>query len=160
MRLLRWLATVIALLVLALAAVAFGARCADGPVAAFPGGPLRSGALVTEAIADWSFASAIEEVELESSGRSRTTWIVVLDGEAYVPCSLDFPPGKRWHHEALEQPEAVVRIEGHRYARRLVRADDEALRARLVEAARAKYGPGPSGGDASRIWFFHLAPRS
>jgi hypothetical protein len=157
MRVLRWIGIALAALVLALAALAAGARFADGPVAALPGGPLASGEWVEDPNVDWSFASGIQEIELESAGRSRTTWILVLDGEAYVPCSLDFPPLKRWHEEALERPEAVVRVLGRRYRRRLVRVDDQALRGRLSEEVRRKYGGGPVS-DPSRAWFFHLAP--
>jgi hypothetical protein len=157
MRVVRWLLIAIVLIVALLGAVALGARFADGPVAAFPGGPLRSGEFAPDAKVDWSFAKDVEEVELESAGRSRTTWILVLDGEGYIPCSIDFPPGKRWHLEALEQPDAVVRVGGKRYRARLQREDDPALRARLVEAARAKYTGGPVS-DESRAWFFHLEP--
>jgi hypothetical protein len=157
MRILRWLLYAIVALALALGVVAFAARYADGPVAMFPGGPLRSGDFVEDPAVDWSFASGIQEIELQSSGRSRTTWILVVDGEAYIPCSLDYPPGKRWHQEALSQPDAVVRVDGRRYRRRLVRVDDPALRKRLIEAAVAKYSGGPVS-DESRAWFFHLAP--
>jgi len=137
------------------ALVAFGARFADGPLAILPGGPLQSGEWVEEPDVDWSFAADIEEIELESGGRSRTTWILVHEGEAYVPCSLSFPPGKSWHREALEDPAAVVRVAGKRYPRRLEKVDDAELEAALGEAALAKYTPPPGGGGA---WFFHLAP--
>jgi hypothetical protein len=157
MRVLRWLLILIGVLVAAVGAVALGARFADGPIAMFPGGPFRSGELVPDPNVDWSFAKDVQEVELESAGRSRTTWILVLDGQGYIPCSIDFPPMKRWHQEALVQPEAVVRVGGKRYRVRLERADDPALRARLVEAAKAKYTGGPVS-DESRAWFFHLAP--
>jgi hypothetical protein len=157
MRILRWLLYAIVALAIVVGVVALAARFADGPVGAFPGGPFRSGEFVEDAAVDWTPATDVPEVELESAGRSRTTWILVLDGEAYIPASLDFPPGKRWHLEALEQPDAVVRIDGRRYKRRLVRVDDEALRKRLIQVVGAKYGRGPVR-DESRAWFFHLAP--
>jgi hypothetical protein len=153
----RWIGIAIGLLVLAVGAVAIGARFADGPIAIFPGGPFRSGQWVDTPVVDWSFAADVEEIELQSEDRSRTTWILVLDGEPYVPCSIGFPPGKRWHKEALKRPKAVVRIQGKRYHRRLERVEDEALHARLFEAARAKYPTGPTT-DREGIWFFHLAP--
>jgi hypothetical protein len=158
MRVLRWLLGAIVVLVLAVAAVALGARFADGPLALFPGGTLRSGEWVAEGPVDWSFAAEIPEIELESDGRSRITWILVEGGAAYVPCSLDFPPGKRWHLAALEKPDAVVRVQGRRYRTRLVRSDDEALRGRLIAAVQRKYPGGPAG-DASRVWFFRLDPQ-
>ncbi len=135
--------------------VAFGARFADGPVAILPGGPFTSGEWVEETDVDWSFAADVQEIELQSSERSRTTWVLVLDGAAYVPVSLSFPPGKSWHHEALEDPAAVVRVDGKRYRRTLVKVDDPELEARLEEVVLGKYTPPPS--DAG-VWFFHLAP--
>lgn len=133
------------------------ARFLDGPIAIIPGGPLASGEWVDDPAPDFAFAEGIEEIELESSGRSRTTWVLVLAGQAYVPVSLDFPPGKSWHQEALEDPTAVVRIDGRRYRRKLVRVDDPDRKLRLGEIAVSKYGPGPSGGDIDRVWFFELA---
>ena len=147
---------VLGLLVL-VGGIAFGARFADGPVAILPGGPLSSGEWAEDGAVDWTFATDIQEIELQSSGRSRTTWILVLDGQAYVPVSLSFPPGKSWHQEALSEPAAVVRVEGKRYRRKLVKVDDAALEARLGEVVLGKYTAPPGGGGA---WFFHLAPAS
>ncbi|MEM7412045.1 MAG: hypothetical protein AAF430_17590 [Myxococcota bacterium] len=155
---LRWLGIVLGGLVALLVVVFIGARFADGPVAIIPGGPLSSGELVEKRDVDWTFATDTGEIELESSGRSRTTWILVLDRSAYVPVSLDFPPGKSWHHEALEAPAAVVRVDGKRYRRTLVRVDDEPTREKLSAIVSEKYGGGPSGNDLSRAWFFELAP--
>jgi len=154
LRIVLGLAALLALLAL----VALGARFADGPIALLPGGPFTSGEWVEEPDVDWSFAAGIEEIELQSGDppRSRTTWIVVLDGEAYVPCSLSFPPAKTWHLEAMTNPEAVVRVDGKRYRRRLEKVDDAALGQRLREAVRAKYPPPPGGGGEA--WFFQLAP--
>jgi hypothetical protein len=157
-KLLRWIAIVLGALVGLVAAVAFGARFADGPIAIFPGGAFATGVWVEDPNVDFSFAADIEEIELQSGAppTSRTTWIL-LDGEqAFVPCSLGFPPGKRWHTDALTSPEAVVRIEGKRYRRRLLKVEDEALVQRLAAAAEQKYGGGPPSG--SGVWFFQLAP--
>jgi len=158
MRIVRWIVIVLALLVTGGALLAVGARYADGPIAMLPGGPFESGEWVEEDAIDWSFASDIEEIELQSGdpARSRTTWILVEDGEAYIPCSLSFPPGKSWHREALTDPDAVVRIEGRRYRRKLEKVEDPALQERLIEVARAKYPPPP--GSGGEVWFFHLAP--
>lgn len=160
MKLLRWLGIGIGGLVVLIAAVAFGARFADGPVAIFPGGAFQSGDWVEEADVDFGFAANIAEIELESGAppTSRTTWILVEGGEAYVPCSLGFPPGKVWHEKALEKPDSVVRIDGKRYRRTLVKIDDAALEQRLTAIVVDKYSGGPPS-DAG-VWFFHLAPPS
>ena len=74
-------------------------RFADGPmVEMLPGGPLTSGELVANGPSDWSFLSEHMYVELESDGRSRKTFILTIDGDAYIPASLSFPhsrPGIR-----------------------------------------------------------------
>jgi hypothetical protein len=158
MKLLRWLGIGLGALVVLLAAVAFGARYADGPIAIFPGGAFQSGEWVREPVDDWSFAGPVQEIELQSGSppTSRTVWILVDGQEAYVPCSLGFPPGKRWHTEALTNPDAVVRIDGRLYPRKLEKVEDEALQDRLRTLAEQKYGGGPPGD--SGVWFFHLAP--
>lgn len=157
MRALGWLGIGLMVLVLAVAGLALGARFADGPIAIFPGGTLRSGPWVEDPNVDWSFAEQTAEIELQSGGRSRTTWVLVVDGEAYVPCSLGFPPGKRWHFEALESGDSVVRVAGNRYRRELRKVEDPALHQRLFELVRKKYAAGPGGG-ADDVWFFRLAP--
>jgi hypothetical protein len=134
-------------------------RFSDGPmVELLPGGPLTTGEIVTSGPIDWSFVSDHLYVEFESDGRSRKTYILTADGHAYIPASLDFPPFKTWHKKALENPEAVIRIAGKRYPRRLQKIDDPALEARLKEQAKMKYGGGPD--PQSGAWFFRLDPPS
>src|SRR4029434_4165943 len=84
----------------------------DGPIGPIPGGPLRSGTLADAPVGDWSFAREVKEIEmqLESQGRSRTTWILVRDGAAWVPCSLGFPPGKTWYEDAQRDGRAILRL--------------------------------------------------
>ncbi len=132
------------------------ARCSDGPIALFPGGALTSGEWVEGPVTDWSFASGVPEIELQLAAQetSRTTWILVHDGRAYVPCSLGFPPGKTWHEDARRDGRAVLRIEGRRYRATLVKVDDEATAAALERVVDAKYGGGP--GEAG--WFFRIDP--
>jgi hypothetical protein len=163
MRILRWIGIVLAVLVVGVALLLVGARFADGPVAMIPGGALRNGELVTEADVDWTFAADEPTVELQlvDPERSRTVWLVVLDGQAYVPCSLDFPPFKTWHEEALKDGRSVLRVGDRRYERQLKRVTDEALLAQLAEIAAEKYELEPGGRfDPTRIWFFHVAPRA
>lgn len=126
----------------------------DGPLGPIPGGPLRAGALVDSPVTDWSFASEVKEIELqlESQGKSRTTWILVRSGSAYVPCSLGFPPGKTWYEVAQRDGRAILRIDGKRYPVQLTRDDDPAL----IDFARAevkrKYTSGPPG-NAGEMFF-------
>jgi len=155
MFLLRWLVRLVIVLVLGVAALAIVARFLDGPVGPLPGGPLRGGALVSDPITDWSFAAGEEEIELQldSQTTSRTTWILVHEGRAYVPASTEYPPGKTWHRDALEDGRATLRIAGQRYPVTLTKVDDEALAAAVRAVAEAKYPVRP-GGEA---WLFAVA---
>ena len=161
MRIVRWILGLLALAVVGLAAVAFLARLGDGPLGPLPGGPLRSGELATEAPPDWAFATDVQEIELQlaSQDTSRITWILVREGTAYIPCSLDFPPFKSWYRKAAEDGRALVRIAGRRYPVTLQKVEDEATIAALRQLAAAKYAKGPRPPEG-RVWFFRLNPGS
>jgi hypothetical protein len=158
----RWLVRLVVALVV-LVALAFAvARLHDGPLGPLPGGPLRAGDLVAEPVADWSFARDTAEIELQlaSQDSSRTTWILVLDEQAYVPASLEFPPGKRWHREAARDGRATLRIDGRRYPVTLVKLDDaevETLRPKLEAEVDRKYPQRPRGDGG--IWMFRVTSR-
>jgi hypothetical protein len=126
----------------------------DGPLGPIPGGPLRSGALVETPVTDWSFARDVSEIELqlETQGRSRTTWILVRDGTAWVPCSLGFPPGKTWYEDAQRDGRAILRIEGKRYPVQLTRDDDPAL-ADFARAEVTRKYVNPPPGDSGALFF-------
>lgn len=152
MLVLRWLIRITAALALLVGAVVLGARYADGPLGPLPGGPLTSGPYVTTPVADWGFAADVEEIELQldAQTKSRTTWILVHDGKAYIPAAAGFPPGKTWHRAALEDGRAVLRIDGRRYPVRLTRVEDTAVQAAVRKVAEAKYPSRPAG----EIWLF------
>jgi hypothetical protein len=160
MRILRILAVVVAVLLLGVAGVFLAARFHDGPLALVPGGPLTSGELVADPVADWSFAAPVDTIELQlvGDGTSRTTWILVRDGQAYIPCSLGFPPGKRWHLRADRDGRAILRILGKRYPVTLTRVQSPALETELGAIATAKYRRVPPT-DAG-VWFFAVASRT
>jgi hypothetical protein len=160
---LRWGLRIVVGVLALVALVFFAARLHDGPLGPIPGGALASGPEVTEPVADWSFATDVGEIELQlaSQGRSRTTWILVHEGQAYVPCSLGFPPGKSWYRDALEDGRAVLRIEGRRYPVTLTKVDDAAAEA-MADTMRAevtrKYGQAPP--SEAGVWFFRVASRA
>ena len=159
MVILRWLVRLLVLVVLVVAAIAMAARIHDGPLGPFPGGPLVAGTEVTEPVADWSFAADVQEIELQlaSQTKSRTTWILVHDGKAYVPASTKFPPGKTWHKKALEDGRATLRIAGRKYPVTLTRVSDPAVLDALRAVADKKYRPPPGG--TSDVWVFAVASR-
>jgi hypothetical protein len=138
----------------------FGARFNDGPVGPFPGGALVSGELIETPVDDWSFVAAVETVELQLNAddrRSRTVWILHLDGVAYIPVSLGFPPRKAWHRLAKREGAGVVRVNGKRYPVTLIQIEAPALLLGLAEVNSAKYPPAP-GSDIG-TWYFRLESR-
>lgn len=146
-----------------LVVVAVFARFADGPIAILPGGPFRSGELVDDSNVDWSFAQAVEEVELQlvEPPRSRTVWIVVHEGAPYVPCGfLDVPLWKQWPYEALEDGRVVLRIEGRRYERQATKVTDSDEYLAVRQLVGEKYGLGAGQRvDPDEVWVFRLDPR-
>lgn len=137
------------------------ARFSDGPIAAFAGGPLVAGELVTEAVNDWTFVEDVETVEfqLEHPARSRTVWIIVHEGQLYIPCGLpNFKAFKQWPHEAMQDGRSIVRIDGKRYPLQAVRMQDPDLFDIIVSKIAKKYtSPGEAGPDD--LWIFRMDPR-
>jgi hypothetical protein len=136
------------------------ARLSDGPIAMFPGGPLVAGEWVRDPVVNWSFAadeSTIEMQLLEGDGLARTTWILVVDGEAYIPVTLGFPPGKRWHEGAAPSASAIVRFGGRRYPVTLSKVTDAEQLERMNTANSEKYPPAPGSSQGS--WYFRLDHR-
>ena len=139
-------------------------RFSDGPVGFFSGGPLVRGERITTAVPDWSFATDVQNIEFQllEPPRSRTVWVVVEDGKAYIPCGIpNFRLWKQWPHEALEDGRALLRIDGKLYPRQLVKVEDMSLIASLGEKVGHKYGLSPGDGepDPDAVWFFRLDPR-
>jgi hypothetical protein len=159
LRVLRIIGLFLACVVGLLVVVAFGARFHDGPVGLFPGGPLEAGALEGSPVTDWSFAQTENTIELQllSQQRSRTTWILVHDGAAFIPCAIGFPPGKTWHQHAVQDGRAVLRIEGRRYPVTLQRIEDPELAAALAAIVKEKYGRSPPTGEG--VWYFRVTSR-
>ena len=154
----RWLVRIVVFLVVVIVLLFVGARFHDGPLGPIPGGPLAGGALVATPVGDWSFATDVAEVELElaSQSKSRTTWILVLDGKAYVPAATEYPPGKTWHRAALADGRAVLRIAGKRYPVTLTKVEDQTVLNGVREIATTKYPARPDG----EIWLFGVTSRA
>jgi hypothetical protein len=147
-----------------LVAVGAVARYSDGPIGPFPGGPLRSGAIVADPDVDWSSLMSVREIELQlvDPPRSRTTWLLVREGQAFVPCGFpNLSLWKQWPHQVLRDGRAVVRIDEERYERHAVRVTDPGLHAELSADLTAKYGTTPGFTPTPEsVWFFRLDPRA
>jgi hypothetical protein len=158
-RALRIVGYAMGLLVLLIAGLFVAARLHDGPLGLVPGGALRSGEIAAAPVGDWSFADVDTiEMQLAAESSSRTTWILIHEGRTFIPASLSFPPGKRWHESADARGAAWLRINGQRYPVTLSRVHDDALKAQLVGVVREKYGGGPPGDGG--VWFFEVTSRA
>jgi len=158
-KLLKILLGLVGLVVLLIAAVFVLARFHDGPLGLVPGGALVAGEVVAAPIGDWRFAD-VDTIELQLDGEStsRTTWILSIESRAFIPASLSFPPGKRWHKTADQNGAAWIRVGGKRYPVTLTRIKDEALEAQLRGVVAEKYQVGPTSGEGG-VWFFEIESR-
>jgi hypothetical protein len=168
MRILKWLAATIGLVALAVVVLIMGARFGDGPMGLIPGGPLEAGELVTGAEPDWTFARDIRvmEFQLVEPPRSRTIWLQVYDKKLYVVSGyMNSTLGriwKQWPAHALQDDRAVIRIDGKRYERKLVRIlDDRRVLEGIAAEVNRKFGAAldPDMAASGDAWFFALQPR-
>ena len=166
----RALIVVGCLLLIPLAAVLTAAakqRFADGPNRVFSGGPLVSGELHLGPEPDWSFVEDIPtiELQLDDPPRSRRIWTTEHDGKLYVWSGyMGTTVGrlwKRWPVQAERDGRAVIRIDGTRYQRQLVRIESGPILAGISQAIRDKYPSQVTRAsvEAGGSWVFEAAPR-
>jgi len=159
---LRWVGTALGIVLVAAVLVGVLARFSDGPIGPFPGGPFRSGEFVTDPDPDLSFLRHVTEVELQllDPERSRTVWVIYLDGIVYIPCGfLQLPLWKQWPHEAAEDGRALLRVQGRIYPVQATKVTDPESYADVAERAAQKYDFGGAEPDPESVWFFRLDPR-
>jgi hypothetical protein len=158
-----------AIILLGVAILFVGARFADGPLEIVAGGPFRTGEWHTGPEPDWTFLRdrGTVEFQLLEPARARTTFVMIHDGRIFIPSGyMTTWYGKIWKHwpyQAEKDPRAVLRVDGHRYERTLVRlTDGPDLEPVLAELSR-KYGNGleisPERIQSGDLWLFELAPR-
>lgn len=137
-------------------------RFSDGPLGFFSGGAFRSGETATYP-ADWGFLDdeATIELQLIDPARARTVWVLVEDGEAFIPCGApNFRLWKQWPHDAIADGRALIRSEDTIYPVELIRERDAARITSLTREIASKYDvdPGESPGEDD-LWIFRVAPR-
>jgi hypothetical protein len=172
MKIVRKLLIVVGVLLLipfvAFATLAVSARSSDGPSGVFAGGALVAGDLVTGAEPDWSFVHDIGTIELQllEPPRSRLIWVLDHEGKAYVVSGyMNNRIGriwKKWPIEAERDGRAVVRIDGKRYERTLVRLMSGAVVEGVMTELSRKYGGQTTAAtvESGGFWLFELAPRN
>ncbi len=167
-RVLVVVAILILIPVVALGALMVSARFSDGPSAVFSGGPLVAGELVTGPEPDWSFARDVGTIELQllDPPRSRLIWIAEHEGKIYVVSgymgSFIGRLWKRWPGQAERDGRAILRIEGKRYERQLVRIQTGAIVDDVAAAFNRKYNRVMTRAEveSGKLWLFEMAPPS
>ena len=170
----RFLRLIAALLFVSLAGfviLLIAARMHDGPLGMIAGGALKSGELAIGAEPDWRFAHDLPTVELQllEPARSRTTWILEVDGRIYIVSaymnSMLGKLWKQWPPEAERDGRAVLRANGVRYERTLARIQSMPQNAPLIDhlvtELNRKYAARARAVDIANgtLWLFELAPR-
>ena len=160
-------------LIILIPAVAMGALRyqyseADGPSVLFPGGELTTGAFYNGPEPDWSFTANIPtlELQLNESMSSRFVWAVPFNGKLYVVSGyMNSALGRLWKHWAIEANEgdgaAVVRVNGIRYQRRLIRIFQGNELDGVASVLSNKYGSPITRQaiETGSTWVFEVAPR-
>lgn len=166
--LLQLLGILILIPAVALGTLRFQNRDADGPSILFPGGELVSGELHNGPEPDWPFTRDIQTVELQLNEplSSRLVWILEAEGRIFIASGyMGSFLGRLWKHWAIQADRgnglAVVRIDGIRYQRRLVRITQGPILDSVAATMNEKYNAGTSRQDieAGNTWIFELAPR-
>ena len=167
----RVLTVVLCLLLIPATAVVTAAvkqRFADGPNRFFSGGPLIAGELHAGAEPDWRFVNEIPTIELQlvDPPRSRRIWTVEHEGKLYVWSGyMRTTVGrwwKGWPPAAERDGRAVLRIDGKRYERQLVRITSGEALDGICKAITDKYPSRTTraGVEAGDVWLFEATPRS
>lgn len=140
----------------------------DGPSIIFPGGELVTGELYSGPEPDWSFTDEVATVhlQLEEPVRSRLTWIEESNGKIYITSDyMGTWLGRLWKHWAVQAYEgdglAIVRINGVKYERKLIRILDgpelEGVIAKKIEKYNSRITREAIA--SGETWVFELAPR-
>lgn len=159
---------VLLVLVAAIATAAIKQRFADGPNRVFSGGALVSGDLYLGPEPDWQFVNKVPTIELQllEPEQSRRIWTASVDGKIYVWSgymnSLVGKLWKSWPSQAERDGRAVIRVDGVRYERQLVRIESGAGLDELTALMNEKYSSQatPAAIDAGDLWMFEAAPRA
>jgi hypothetical protein len=156
MRVLRWIAGGIGVLLIGVAALFGVARFLDGPLGPIPGGPIH-GEPSPEDPGNWAFAGDEATLELQVADRSRTVWFVTYESVLYVAAAE--AERKQWTAQVVEDPRVRLRVAGRIYDRKLVRVEDEALRQAVGRTFETRYQTTIGPEAEARVWVYRVDPR-
>jgi len=169
--LIRIIVIALCLVLIPVAAISTAAakqRFADGPNRVFSGGALEAGELHTGAEPDWRFVSEISTIEMQllDPPKSRRIWTAEYDGKIYVWSGyMSTAVGRLWKHwpiQAERDGRAVIRINGIRYERQLVRIQSGDILDGITAAITSKYPSQTTRAavESGGAWLFEAAPRN
>lgn len=151
----------------AVSTAAMKQRFADGPNRVFSGGPLVSGEIHFGPDPDWSFVNTIPTIEMQllDPSTSRRIWTVEHEGRLYVWSGyMNSTVGrlwKRWPGQAERNGRAIMRINGIRYERELIRIQAGDELDGITAAITNKYPSQTTRSTVEQggVWLFEAAPR-
>ena len=154
--------------VTAVATAAYKQRFEDGPNRVFSGGPLEAGELYSGPEPDWEFVNAIPtiEMQLEEPTTSRRIWVAANNGKMYVWSGyMNTTVGrlwKQWPVQAEANGRAILRIDGVRYERQLIRVNSGPELDGISAVISSKYPSATTREtiESGQVWMFEAAPRS
>ena len=90
---------------------------------------------------DWNAAAEVEEVEVltadeDGSPRETTIWLAVLEGQGYIRTTRS----TTWGDNVERDPDIALRIGEEEHSLTAAFVEDAALRERIIQAFRDKYG--------------------
>lgn len=129
------------------------------PIGPVPGGRL-SGEVVATPVDDWSFASAVETIQLESDPDdpySVNIWFVAQGARLWVAAGGG---GKSsWAKHLLADPRVRLRIDGKIYERKAIRVTLQAEIDEVLVLYQTKYDYQRDAGEESEALLFRMDPR-
>ena len=146
------------LALIALASISLACR----PLGPIPGGRL-SGEVVSSPVEDWSFASAVETIQLETrpdDPYSVNIWFVSEGRRIWVASGGG--DKSKWAQNLSADPRARLRINGKVYERTAVRADEQAEQDEVLVLYQTKYTSvprSPVAKDDDKAVVFRMDPR-
>lgn len=164
--LLKWLAGILGVMVLAVVLFFLGMRFHDGPIEVISGGPFKSGE-PAETPDDWRAIADYPTIEFQTMDpvTSRTVWLAVHDGDLYLVSGyMTTDLGKlwkQWPHYVERDDRIVLRVDGKLYEQKLERIQE----GDVIDPVMAEFGRkyGVEGGAASvragRTWLYKVVPR-
>jgi hypothetical protein len=129
------------------------------PMGPIPGGRLK-GEVVTTPVDDWSFASAVETIQLESNPAdpySVNVWFVAQGARLWIAAGSG--DKSRWAKDLLADPRVRLRIEGKIYERKAVRVTEQSEMDEVLVLYQTKYDYERDADEEGEALLFRMDPR-